>query len=373
MKRRDFLKLSAGAAGLGAASLLTNCKKGEDDPLPLPVTAHVAAVRGFDLKEMTHDVINALGGIGTIVNPGETVFIKPNMVGLPFAPNGMNQFQSGVCTKPEIIVATAEACLQAGAARVIIGDGSQMPVFDWSYALYLDLSTNLVREVARLNSEYNANVSLACLESDSPGWVEVPSGSMDSVAVYDMVANADRIISIPVAKTHTSAQLTLALKNFIGVTPLARYATLMPGGYYDRGSGLDHSSTRTIAQVYLDIVAQIKPDLTIIDFSIGVEGDGPGVGQGAGTPVDMRSRLGAWLVLASTDIVAADATAARIMSHDPDRIRQLTMAHNMGLGAIAEGAIGMIGENLDDLKVQWRHARLRNNLDQHAHYLGHAF
>lgn len=371
MKRRDFLKLSAGAVSLGASSLLTDCKRGEEVSPPLPISAHVAAVRGNNLAGMTMDALMALGGIETIVNQGETVFIKPNMVTLPFAPGGINRITNGECTKPEIIVAAAEACLQAGASKVIIGDGSHMPIFDWSFATYIDGSTNLVQEVERLNSTYNAEVSLACLETASPEWVEVPSSTMGSIVVYDLVANADKIISIPVAKTHSWAQLTLSLKNFIGITPLARYATFVSGGYWDRGQGLDHTSTRSIAQVYLDIVAGIQPDLAIVDFSIGVEGDGPSVGQGWGRTVDMRNRLGSWLVLASTDLVAADATAARIMDHNVDDVRQLTMGHNMGLGTIAEEAIEIIGERLEDLLVNWAPARLRNNSTMHSECLRH--
>jgi uncharacterized protein (DUF362 family) len=372
MKRRDFLKLSAGAVGLGASSLLTNCKrKGGDSSIPLPISAHVAAVRGNNLAHMTMDALMALGGIETIVNQGETVFIKPNMVTLPFAAGGINRFTNGECTKPEIIVAAAEACLQAGAGKIIIGDGSHMPTYDWSYATYIDGSTNLVQEVERLNSAYNAEVSLACLETASPGWVEVPSSTMGSIAVYGLVANADKIISIPVVKTHSWAQLTLSLKNFIGITPLERYAVFLPGGYWDRGQGLDHSSTRTIARVYLDIVAGIQPDLAIIDFSIGVEGDGPSVGQGWGRTVDMRNRLGSWLVLASTDLVASDATAARIMDHNVENISQLTMAHNKGLGTIAEEAIEIIGDTLENLLVNWAPARLRNNSHMHGECLRH--
>lgn len=371
MKRRDFLKLSAGAVGLGASSLLTNCKRAGDNAAPLPISAHVAAVRGHNLVDMTMDALTALGGIETIIKQGETVFIKPNMVTLPFSTDTINHIITGECTKPEIIVAAAEACLQAGAAKVIIGDGSQMPTFEWKYATYIDGSTNLVQEVERLNSDYNAEVSLACLETASPDWVEVPSRTMGSIAVYSLAANADKIISIPVAKTHCWAQLTLSLKNFIGVTPIERYGVFLPDGYWDRGQSFDHSSTRSIAQVYLDIAAGLQPDLAIVDFSIGVEGDGPTVGPEWGRPVDMRDRLGSWLVLASTDLVAADATAARIMDHNVDDITQLTMAHNMGLGTIAEEAIEIIGETLENLIVHWAPARLRNSYNLHNGYLSH--
>jgi uncharacterized protein (DUF362 family) len=332
----------------------------EDLAAPVEPTAQVATVLGSDLGAMARDVLDGLGGIGNVVHEGETVFIKPNMVTLPWAQYG-DRFVNGECTKPEIVIAVAEECLKAGASEVVIGDGSQMPSFDWGYARTFDGATSVPSEAARLSSRYTGNVTVASLESATPEWVEVPSRTyLGVIAVSSLVTRADRVISIPVAKTHSWAQLTLSLKNFIGVTPLERYA-VWTGGSWDRGKEFDHSSTRAIAAIYLDIVDAVKPDLTIIDFSIGLEGDGPTEGSG-GIPVDMRDRLGSWLLLASTDPVAADATAARIMSHDVAGITQLRMARDMGLGAIRDDRIEIIGPQLHDLRVDWEPARLRNRL-----------
>ena len=226
----------------------------------------------------------------------------------------------------------------------------------------MDASTDLAREAALLGAKYGATVRVACLQADSPGWVEVPSRTdLGQIAISSLVADADRVISIPVAKTHRWAQLTLSLKNFIGVTPLDRYAEWVSTGdrtgFWHRGAAFDHSSPQSIAQIYLDIVDAVRPDLTIVDFSIGIEGDGPGLAQG-GTTVDMRDRLGSWLLLASTDVLAADATAARIMHHDVDQVTQLGMAKEMGLGEVNEASIEIDGYRLDDLRVDWQHAKL---------------
>jgi len=305
---------------------------------------------------MTRRAVEAVGGIAAIVRPGETVFIKPNLAMIDWANLGRNPFVLGECAKIEIVTAVAEECLKAGASKVTIGDTTQMPSYSWEYATTLDGTTNLAAEAKRLNSEYGGKVTLACLDVDSPEWVDVPTSSkLGTIAVSSLVAHADRVISIPVMKTHAFAQLTLSLKNFIGVTPLERYG--WQTGTYSR-NGFDHSSSQAIAQIYLDIVNAVKPDLAIIDASIGVEGNGPAVKDGWGSTVDMRDRLGSWLLLASTDLVAADATAARVMSHDVAAIKQLAMANAMGLGEIDEGSIEIIGERLDDLRVDWVPAKL---------------
>jgi len=144
INRRDFIKLGASSVPiLGIPLLFPGCKTvsqpEQQQELPkqrviedLPKTAQVASLLGNDLYAMTFDVIDAVGGMGKIVNKGESVFIKPNFVTFPWAKTN-SCFTKGECTKPEILIATAEACLQAGASEVVIGDGSQMYSFDWSY------------------------------------------------------------------------------------------------------------------------------------------------------------------------------------------------------------------------------------------------
>lgn len=348
-KRRDFLKTSMAAAALGA---------------PAAMTAHaaqakstVSAIRGTNLDAMTREAIDALGGMKKVVKKGETVFVKPNLVNFPWAKTN-RCFQIGECTKPEIIIAVIEECLKAGASKVIVGDGAQFPKFDWKYAITLDGKANLVDEARRLSAQYKAKVQLACLEVDSPGWVDLPSVThLHKIAISSLMAKADRVISLPVAKTHSWAQLTLALKNFIGVAPFSRYGQLIDGTWWNRGT-FDHRTPKALAQVYLDIVKNKPVDLSLIDFSICLEADGPSVGQG-GRTIDMKKRLGSWAIVASRDIMAADATAARIMSHDVNRVKQLTMGFKMGLGEIREDRIEVVGEKLDNMRVKWQPARLK--------------
>lgn len=375
--RREFVHLSAlaaggvalGACGDGGVPVPTG-PSGPVQPPPAPPppwpppgpsdpVSRVSAARGHGLAEVTRGALERLGGIGEVVGQDETVFIKPNMVTLPWASTG-DPFGGGECTKPEIVAAVAEECLRAGAGEVIIGDGSQMPSFDWNLAATLDGSTNLVEEARRLRLAYGKPVSVVCLETDSPGWSEVPSPrtALRTIAVSSFLTEADRVISIPVAKTHSWAQLTLSLKNFVGVTSIERYGT-WTGSSWDRGGGLDHSSPEAIAGIYLDVVRGVGPDLAVVDFSIGMEGDGPTFGSG-GRTVDVRSRLGSWLVLASTDLVAADATAARVMSHDVASQEQLILAYEMGIGEPRDDAIELLGESLEALRMSWRAARLRN-------------
>ncbi|MBL7224104.1 MAG: DUF362 domain-containing protein, partial [Candidatus Brocadiae bacterium] len=162
--RRDFLKAGVGAVVATASPWPLTARRASAQESPRKANAKVAAIRGDDLGSMTRDAIDALGGIRSVVAKGETVFLKPNLVSFPWAQHN-NCFRVGECTKPEIIVAVIEECLKAGAAEVIIGDGSQLPRFNWRHAIALDGSTNLVKEAKRLSSSYRGKVTLACLET----------------------------------------------------------------------------------------------------------------------------------------------------------------------------------------------------------------
>jgi uncharacterized protein (DUF362 family) len=323
--------------------------------VPAAVRSRVAAVRGSDLRAMTLQALEAIGGMGSVVHPGETVFIKPNMVTLPWA-SYSDPFRSGECTKPDILAAAAEACLEAGAKSVTIGDGSQVSRFDWSQARLLSGSTDLAAEAKRLGAKYGRPVKLACLDADTTRWIEVPtSTSLGKVLVSNLVVEADRVISVPVAKTHKYARVTLSIKNFIGITPLERYGCVGQSSAYSRVAlHQNDMGPRSFNRLGIDLAKAAHPDLAIIDFSIGMEGDGPSLRTG-GSAVDVKTRLGSWLVLASKDLVAADATAARIMGQESPYVDEtLSMAAEEGMGFPCERSIELVGDRLEALRMPWR-------------------
>lgn len=359
LSRRSFLRRAAGAGlGLSASQMMSGCG-GAAPPFipvstdaPIDTTARLAAIRGTDLYEMTRQALDAIGGITSIVHPGETVFIKPNLGGIGFVPH--NIFVSGESAKVEILVTVAEACLQAGAAKVIIGEGGQVRQFRWEDAVTLDGLTNLAAERDRLNAAYPGEIQLACLMVDSPEWDPVPSPHTDLGQIYisSLLARADRVISVAPIKTHRWTAITAAMKNFVGTTSYDRY-----------GNGLNwrfilHNAAGGIDQCFLDIVSAIQPDLAIIDGSICCEGNGPHVFPGWwGTTVDVRDLLGDWFLLAGTDLPAVDATAARIIGQDVSGVPFLVRAYDQGLGQTQENRIELVGATLNELRMNWTPAQ----------------
>jgi len=103
VKRREFIRTGINAAiVLGTPMLSKSCDLISGQDTVPEINAQVATICGDNLDTMTRDALDALGGMQTIVNTGETVFIKPNFVTFPWAQNN-NCFNLGECTKPEII------------------------------------------------------------------------------------------------------------------------------------------------------------------------------------------------------------------------------------------------------------------------------
>jgi len=355
LTRRDFL-WHGGEAGLalGASRLLTGCSAVPSCTPPPTLysptdkAARVAAVLGTDLADMARAAMDAFGGARAFVKEGETVFIKPN-----FGAVGMvkyNPITKGDSVKPEIVVAVAEECLKAGASMVTIGEGGQVPSWNWAAVPTLDGTTTMADEAERLRQTYGNRIRLVCLNAETPEWDRVPSSTcLEEVEVSSLATRADRVISLPVIKTHRWTLMTGAMKNLFGLTSVNRYSSplvnSMRAKLHDAG----------LHQVIVDIASQVRPDFSIMDFSIGCEGNGPHVLPGWwGTSVDMRDRLGSWMLLASPDAVALDATAARVISLRAEDVRHVTMAYEQGLGQMLEDKIELTGATLDELRMSWQ-------------------
>ncbi len=363
LTRRAFLR-HAGQTGLavGATKLLPGCTAActpsEPNPAPVDAGATVAAIRGTNLADMARAALAAFGGAAAIVRRGETVFIKPN-----FGAVGMvkyNPITRGDSVKPEIVIAVAEECLQGGASLVTIGEAGQVQAWDWARVPTLDGSTTVAAEVQRLRATYGDRVRLVCLNAETPEWIGVPSRScLATVDVSSLVLAADRVISLPVIKTHRWALLTGALKNLLGTTPVSHYSSPLVSNMREalHNAGLH--------QVLVDINRAVGIDFAITDFSIGCEGNGPHVLPGWwGTSVDVRDRLGSWMLLASTDAVALDATSARVVSLDPENVTHVRLAYEQGLGQMRADRISLAGATLDEIRMLWQPPELTEGFQE---------
>ena len=279
MRRREFLR--SGAAIASGLALEEWAGGGQFTPAPCPVTLLPMADYARDLER---DIAAVMAGDGLALK-GLKVLLKPNYVeSHPGRP---------INTNPAVIAGVAHACLRLGAKQVIVGEGSGHRRDPWFSVLNPSLRAILDKRIR-------------CFDLNHGGAVAVPNrGGLTGLPAFYMakpVAEADVLISLPKMKTHHWVGVTLGLKNLFGV---------LPGVFYGWPKNLLHY--RGIERSIADLARTVKVHYTIIDGVVGMEGDGPIMGRAK--PVGV--------VVMSPFPLAADATAARLMGFDPQKIPYL--------------------------------------------------
>lgn len=318
------------------------------------LSSKVSVVKGTDLYSMTKEAIALIGGIESIVHKGDKVFIKPNYItgGL----NGHDPVSSGEIAHPAVVASVAEECVKAGAKEVIIGEWVERPIVVNFAGREGKEGAQVKHRIELLNKKYGNKIYLVNLMNHTSYFRYIPSKTkIRYLAVPNLVAEADVIISIPSLKTHHDpSPVSLGMKNLIGIMPSVLYGEPRRK-LHDAG----------IHQVIVDINKALKPDLVVVDGSFGMENRGASLYLG-GEPVDVSSRIGGFLVIAGIDPVATDATATRLISKGwspaPDNsnlgtpwyVHHIRMAHQQGLGNIHQDMIDIEGVLLKEVEMSWK-------------------
>jgi ferredoxin len=139
------------------------------------------------------------------------------------------------------------------------------------------------------------------------------------------VFEADLVINLPKLKTHMLTLYTGAIKNLFGVIPGSRKRELH----------LKAPGVQDFSSLLVDVLALVRPGLTIMDGLLGLEGNGPGL---SGTPH--------WYgcLVASTDPVALDTVITRAMGYRRGEILHVAQAGARGLGVSDRDAISIRGD-----------------------------
>jgi uncharacterized protein (DUF362 family) len=164
---------------------------------------------------------------------------------------------------------------------------------------------------------------------------EIPDGvAIRSLKVCREIMEYDVIVSIPVMKTHMHTGVTLSVKNMKGCLwrrcKVDLHMLPQLAGYEERPLDI----------AIADMSSVLRPHLSIIDGTIGMEGLGPSAGK--------PKALG--VVLAGVDAFAADALACGIMGISADDVPHLRMGAQRGYGVIDLDSIGAYPQNWKDVQ-----------------------
>jgi len=300
--RRDFL------ATLTVPLIAAGCERRHYDPrrFARPERSAVGLFPAASYSVDFADVISrGFRELGVDVR-GKRVLLKPNMV----------EYEPGttINTHPLVVAGAAVACRRAGAIEVVVGEapGHRRDIE------YLVSATGLADQLK------DHKLRFVDLNEDDVRMVPMATdfGALRQIALPVEVLKADFVISMPKLKTHHWAGMTCSLKNLFGV---------VPGTVYGWPKNVLH--VNGIQQSILDLAATVRPHFAIVDAVVAMEGDGPIMG---------RPRSVGFVAMGA-DPVAVDATCARVIGLDPQKLVYLKTAGEF-LGHIDDTRIDQRGE-----------------------------
>ena len=226
--------------------------------------------------------------MGRFVQRGQKVLVKPNIcTGAPP--------EQAATTNPDVVGALVAMCFEAGAASVLVLD------FPFGSGAAYERS-GIARAVAAAGGKMEEMSDYKFKD------VRIPNGEdLKTISIYEEALKADVLIDVPIAKQHGSARLTLGIKNLMGIV---------------RDRPMFHANFRGRLP---DLLLAVKPTLTVVDAVRILTAGGP-----TGGNPDNVKRLDT--VIASADVVAADAYATTLFGKRPDYLPYLMNAAQRGMG-----------------------------------------
>ena len=275
--------------------------------------SNVAIVRcgSYNTEEVSKAVsrgLELMGGAESFVKQGEKILLKVNLLVGEVPEKCVN-------TNPAVFRAVAELFATKGAI-VLYGDS---PGFGTPLAA---AKKSGIADVAK---------ELKIEEADFKEGREVffEQGNQNkSFYIANGVLDADGLISLPKMKTHALERFTGAIKNQFGCV-----VGMRKGEFH-----VKLPDATDFARMLVDLNSFVKPRLYIMDGIMAMEGNGPR----GGTPRAMN------VLLFSTDPVALDATASRMINLNPLYVPTTLIGGQTGAGTFNEEEIEIVGDALND-------------------------
>ncbi len=225
----------------------------------------------------------------------ETVIIKPNLVEV---------FPPPITTPPELIAAIIDY-IQAKLPKleIIIGEGSGSLSYETDHTF---------RELGyeKLANEKNIRLldlnHVPCRKLRNPKCQRWPEMYLPEIVMDSF------LLSVPVLKAHTLAQVTITMKNMMGIAP--------PAHYQQHGHWKKAAFHQQIDAAIFDLNRYRCPDFTVLDATIGMQ-----EAHLRGPQCDPPHQT----LAASSDPVAIDAYGAGLLGQDWHNIGYISSAHNV--------------------------------------------
>ena len=210
----------------------------------------------------------------------QKIFVKPNMSHLEYVP--------GVVTSPALLRELV-SLLRNNNEEVVVGESN-----GFNYSCRSAFKKTGIETAAK-----KAGGTVINLSEDKLVKVKFHSNSspLKELILPKTVLDADAIVDLPLMKTHEFTLYSGAIKNLFGCVPSNKRIYLHP----------------YLSEVFYQLYTILKPQLTVMDARVAVEGNGPTKGN----PVKMD------LMLTSNSALATDVIASKIMGLNLEEISYL--------------------------------------------------
>lgn len=293
MKRRDFIRNSAGFGILSGAALsmgkFGEMMAAENNLMQLPYD--LVAIKGGEAAEMFDKGIASLGGMKQFVKPNQTVVVKPN-IGWDVPPERASN------TNPLLVGRIVEQCKMAGAKAVYVFDNT---LSEWTRCYK---TSGIEAAVKKAGGTMVTGSSESYYQA-----VDIKGGkSLKNAKVHELILESDVFINVPALKSHGGTKLSIGMKNLMGVV-------------WEREYWHSHDLHQCIA----DFTTFCKPDLIVVDAYRVLKRNGPR-GVSVADVATMKYQL------IGKDIVAVDTAATKVFGLEPRDVKHILLAEQLGVG-----------------------------------------
>jgi uncharacterized protein (DUF362 family) len=270
-----------------------------------PLVSRIAVAGS--LKQEISRAVDAIGGFGRLVEPGEPILLKPNFNTADPPP---------AANDPEFVRATIELLYEHGAGKVIVGESST----------FSQSSRGTLRDVGLFDVAEETGAEVLVFEEDE--WVRVRTGGdvLKRVSVARAVREIEKIVYVCNLKTHKFADFTISLKLAMGmVRPWDRL----------------WMHAWKLREKLADLNLVVQPDLILVDARTCFISGGPSTGE-------LRAPN---LILASGDRIAVDVEGLKVIQSYPGHgldgdlweLPLLRRAIELGVGVAREADYRVVG------------------------------
>jgi uncharacterized protein (DUF362 family) len=262
----------------------------------------VAVVKvGASLGEALDRGLELIGGLG--LKGGEEVVVKPNIC------NSKNPYGMVLTDIRLIEEVIARIRPLAGRVTVVESDNIDGP------------AEKRLRDSGLMGKLEELDVEFINLTRDD---FEVHTVAGREIQIPKTVLEADYFVNMPKIKTCGPTLVTLSIKNLFGVIPTPKKSRL---------HGLLDEILPYLAKV-------IRHDLIVVDGIVGMEGNGPVIGN--------PRPLG--LIVLGRNPVEVDSLITCLMGFKPEEVNHIVRAHKLGAGEMSLEGIEVLGDDWRGIK-----------------------